>query len=234
MACVGPNRTDGSKRTLIRPVTRVTGICCEKRVFLALRNFIGNKPAVSSSHAPHVPIPLHMLRHNHSAPVWLFSFVDLAFLLLIAFTQIGPEADASDLVIGQIDVPQIKSAAAPLTANEAWASWQLRVHPLARNDQEGESRAPFELIEPGVATAPGATEKPPITIDATELAAHLQLLRSRQLGKPVLAPHRDSLSEDLLIAVGLLEDVWIGDRSVTVIPGHSVASSPAIGDLERQ
>ena len=175
-----------------------------------------------------------MLRHNNNAPVWLFSFVDLAFLLLIAFTQIGPEAAATNLVVGQIEVPQINSSAAPLTASEARASWQLRVHPLARSDEEGEARTPFELVEPGLADAPEADGPNTKQIDAEELIARLQLLRERQLGKPVLAPHRDSRSEDLLIAVGLLEEVWLGDRRVTVLPGNPVASDRTAIDLERQ
>lgn len=175
-----------------------------------------------------------MLRHNNSAPVWLFSFVDLAFLLLIAFTQIGPEADANGLLVGQIEIPQINSSAAPLAASEAQANWQLRVHPLARSDEESQARAPFELVEPGLDHARDAEGHDAQQIDATELAARLLLLRERRFGKPVLAPHRDSRSEDLLIAVGLLEEAWLGDRKVTVIPGSSVASGRFVDDLERR
>ncbi len=68
-----------------------------------------------------------MLRHNSSAPIWLFSFVDLAFLLLIAFTQIGPEVDAADLTIGQIEMPQlakIDSPASPLEGSRSATTWQ--------------------------------------------------------------------------------------------------------------
>jgi hypothetical protein len=175
-----------------------------------------------------------MLRHNNSAPVWLFSFVDLAFLLLIAFTQISPESDTSDLIIGQLTVPQIISSAAPLTSNQSSAAWQLRVHPLVRNEGEVRDRTPFELIEPRQGnTVPRDADKDR-RIDASELTDRLQLLRDRKLARPVLAPHRDSRSEDLLIAVGLLEEVWQGDRRVTVIPGNPVASGPASDDPARQ
>ncbi len=170
-----------------------------------------------------------MLRHNHSAPVWLFSFVDLAFLLLIAFTQIGPENEANDLIIGQIDVPQINSPAAALPADLARTSWKLRVHPLVRNEDDT-IRAPYELIEPGPGGTADLDGQKADQIDAVELTARLQLLRKRHLGKPILAPHRDSRSEDLLIAVGLLEEVWLGDRKVTVIPGNSVAAAPPTVD----
>jgi hypothetical protein len=71
-------------------------------------------------------------------------------------------------------------------------------------------------------------------IDATELASHLRLLHDRQLDKPILAPHRDSRSEDLLVAVGLLQNVWQTQRAVAVVPGNAVASGPGSDDPERR
>jgi hypothetical protein len=90
-----------------------------------------------------------MSRHQDSAPVWLFSFVDLAFLLLIAFTQIGPEVDSNTLTVGLIELPEINSEAKPLGASEAEASWQLRIYPPAAGTDATAQRTPFELLEPG-------------------------------------------------------------------------------------
>ena len=46
------------------------------------------------------------------APAWLFSFVDLAFLMLIAMTQLaGDVAQAPDL--GEMIVPSINEQSAP-------------------------------------------------------------------------------------------------------------------------
>lgn len=188
-----------------------------------------------------------MLRHDRSAPIWLFSFVDLAFLLLIAFTQIGPRVDAIDPALGQIEIPQlaeIESPVSQLERSKLAPLWQLRVYPIAPGDSNAGARAPFELIEPGsearVASEqradPKASNSPRKArpIDATELASQLRLLRDRELEKPILAPHRDSRSEDLLIAVGLLQEVWQTNRAVAVVPGRrAVTSGPRGGIPER-
>lgn len=158
-----------------------------------------------------------MLRHERNAPIWLFSFVDLAFLLLIAFTQIGPLPEAGPVLpaIGEIEIPRLETPAAPMASGEDPIRWQLRVHP---KDASGDGSAEvFELVETG---RPGAR------IDATDLASRLELIHDRSATKPILAPHRDSRSEDLLVAVGLLEMVWKGQRTVAVQPGAEVAAGP--------
>lgn len=163
-----------------------------------------------------------MLRHEKSAPIWLFSFVDLAFLLLIAFTQIGSEIDPDALDVAQLEIPRIESDGEPLAGSSVAGVWQLRVLPLAAGEPADESRAPFELVEPGVASD---VSRP---IGVGELASQLDLLRDRRAEKPLLAPHRDSRSEDLLVAVGLLEDTWQSDRSVAVVPRPAVATGPDV------
>ncbi|HEB90798.1 MAG TPA: hypothetical protein ENI85_14590 [Deltaproteobacteria bacterium] len=177
-----------------------------------------------------------MLRYEKSAPIWLFSFVDLAFLLLIAFTQIGPETEGPPLELGELEIPRIHGPAPPLERDAAAAGWQLRVYPVDHERPREVPRTPFALTLPGTNAAPGPAPKPsPPTagsdsftaaLDATELAAHLRLLRDRGMGRPILAPHRDSRSEDLLIAVGLIEEIWEGGRTVAVAPGPAVASGP--------
>jgi len=154
-----------------------------------------------------------MLRHERNAPIWLFSFVDLAFLLLIAFTQIDPAPQADPLLpaIGEIEIPRLETPATPMAGGEDAIRWQLRVHPT------DVSADVFELVE---------TDRPGKRIDAAVLASRLELLHDRSAAKPILAPHRDSRSEDLLIAVGLLETVWKTERTVAVRPGPAVASGP--------
>ena len=49
-----------------------------------------------------------MFQGEFSAPAWLFSFVDLAFLMLIAMTQLG-DMRGYDLDLGEIVVPRIQS-----------------------------------------------------------------------------------------------------------------------------
>ncbi|MFK7895727.1 MAG: hypothetical protein AB8G23_07830 [Myxococcota bacterium] len=172
-----------------------------------------------------------MLRHEKSAPIWLFSFVDLAFLLLIAFTQIGQDTDPLDLDVAEIEIPRIGGVSDALTREPTATPWQLRIHPTALLDASGSelsNRTPFELIEPGRRGASSGDEAGFSLVSAEDLAAHLELLRTRQTPRPNLAPHRDSRAEDLLVAVDLLEDVWQAGRGVTVTPTQpDVASSAA-------
>lgn len=162
-----------------------------------------------------------MLRHDKSAPIWLFSFVDLAFLLLIAFTQVGlPKAEAAVEIV-ELEVPRIHGRGRPAVTPAAGPVWQLRVHPSSSAERP---EAPFQLIEPGLPS--NAAASPPF-VEASELEARLRLLRERETRKPVIAPHRDSRSEDLLMAVSLLEEVWQSTRTVAVRPGPDVASAPA-------
>ena len=79
-------------------------------------------------------------QHETSSHAWLFSFVDLAFLLLMVMSQLAdPNAGPP---LGEIIVPEINAPDARPVRVAARASWQLRVHP----PQEG--FAPFELSRP--------------------------------------------------------------------------------------
>ena len=72
-----------------------------------------------------------------NAPSWLFSFVDLAFLMVIAMTQV---ANPGAIDLGELIVPRIASEqteAAPAAARDGW---QLRVHPPS------EAEGPFQLV----------------------------------------------------------------------------------------
>ena len=159
-----------------------------------------------------------MLRHDKTAPIWLFSFVDLAFLLLIAFTQIGLPASTDPVEIVELEIPRIHGRGRPPAPDASGPTWQLRIHPAAGPEA---TSGPFQLVEPGT-PSPSSTDA--TYVAASELEAQLRVLRDRESRKPVLAPHRDSRSEDLLMAVSLLEDVWQAQRTVAVRPGPDVAA----------
>ncbi|MCG8588467.1 MAG: hypothetical protein MJE66_04180 [Proteobacteria bacterium] len=137
-----------------------------------------------------------------SAPAWLFSFVDLAFLLLIAMTQIGG-TDAPEL--GEIIVPRIHGETAQDLSPGAAQVWQLRIHP-----PDVEAAGPFELI-------PGNDARGE-RLDSEALAVALASLRDDGADKPLLAPHEDSRSRDLLDAVDRIEEFWPNRRRATVAP----------------
>ena len=140
-----------------------------------------------------------------NAPSWLFSFVDLAFLLLIAMTQMagdpGPE-------LGEIVVPRLDSAAIADLPPDSTDAWQLRVHP------PDEAASPFELLR----AAAGVPEDPAARLDAAGLRERLTGLSEAGESKPLLAPHEDSRTRDMLAAVGLIEEFWPTRRRATVAP----------------
>ena len=140
-----------------------------------------------------------MQRHERSAPIWLFSFVDLAFLLLIAFTQIGGGDVRSNGPVVQVELASLHDSTAQAAGNTPTARWRLQV---AAASERGES-TPFLLLEPdATAGAPSAA------IGASDLSAHLRILGDRGLDRPVLLPHPEARAEDLLVAVDLVDDVW--------------------------
>lgn len=139
---------------------------------------------------------------SHSdTPAWLFSFVDLAFLILLAMTQLGSMDDQKSINLGEIVVPKIGSESGAQPLAESYAGLQLRVYP------PGDEQPPFELVVPNVS---------PTRIGKTELRARLVNAYNAGQQRPLLAPHADSRSEDLLVAVGLVEDIWPSNRRATV------------------
>ncbi|MBY0400378.1 hypothetical protein K2X89_08795 [Myxococcota bacterium] len=165
-----------------------------------------------------------MKRRERSAPIWLFSFVDLAFLLLIAFTQLAPDPEQARAELAELELPRIEAVEPVANASPGAPRWQIRVLPVAASDDPAVARTPFELIEPG-ANAGAAGEAAAIAVGADELASRLALIRDRAQPRPILAPHRDARSEDLLVAVALLERVWQNDRGVTVEPMPAIAAN---------
>ena len=139
---------------------------------------------------------------SHSdTPAWLFSFVDLAFLILLAMTQLGSMDDQKSINLGEIVVPKIGSEAGAEPMAESYAGLQLRVYP------PGDDLPPFELIVPnGV----------PTRLSKDQLRNSLMRAYNGGQQRPLLAPHADSRSEDLLLAVGLVEDIWPSNRRATV------------------
>lgn len=143
-----------------------------------------------------------MAQDDGGAPPWLFSFVDLAFLLLIAMTQLAADP-SDDLDLGDIIVPRIRQESTGELPTGASQVWQLRVHPP---DDFG--TPPFELL------GPEQTEGSPLDVEA--LREGLLVLQQTSEEKPLLAPHEDSRSQDLLDAVALIEELWPGRRRATV------------------
>jgi hypothetical protein len=144
---------------------------------------------------------------THHAPVWLFSFVDLAFLLLIAMTQLD-EGRELMVQLGELVVPRIHASAEGMPSSAA-ARWQLRVHPTSEPPAP-----PFELVLP----TPENADAPSDRLEPAALRERLTSLKASGALRPILAPHADSRSQDLLDALGILEEVWPDRRRATVAP----------------
>lgn len=145
------------------------------------------------------------------APAWLFSFVDLAFLMLIAMTLVAAEkAGAPD--IGEMAIPRIgEEASRELAGGMAGEFWQLRVHPPSLYD-DGTLEPPFELL----LSAGGAGREAGELVDKDALRERLVAIQRRGARKPLLAPHEDSRSQDMLDAAALIEEYWPSPRRALV------------------
>jgi len=148
-----------------------------------------------------------MNQTDSSTPAWLFSFVDLAFLMLIAMTQIAPDPGAKIPNLGEMIVPRVTAAAATELGNVAAESWQLRVYP-----PEEAALSPYQLVRflEGVAQNEGTR------IVYEDLRVELLGLKNDRGIKPMLAPHEDSRSQDMFEAAALLEEMWPGRRRAAV------------------
>jgi hypothetical protein len=135
-----------------------------------------------------------------SAPAWLFSFVDLAFLILIAMTQIS-DLDGGKRPLRELVVPKVEADGAAELPSQSAALWQLRIHPREAG------ATPFELADPA-----GKLER----ADVAKLRTRLDTLQASGEDRPIVAPHPDSRSEDLLEAVGLVEERWPSRRRAIV------------------
>lgn len=141
-----------------------------------------------------------MAAPSGNAPAWLFAFVDLAFLMLLGMTQLASNPNAPEL--GEMPVPRIGGELPTDLPSAAGDLWQLRVHPRAFAQDD-----PFELV---------SQQAGGDRMDAASLRARLAALHDVRAGKPLLAPHADSRSEDFLEAVDLVEEVWPSRRRATV------------------
>lgn len=151
------------------------------------------------------------------APAWLFSFVDLAFLMLIAMTQLAPDPGARIPDLGEMIVPKVGGSASTEMGSTATEVWQLRVHPPAppsvgADDVEENVVSPWELVR----VQDGRTLDEGQRLAAEELRDRLATLKVERGLKPMLAPHQDSRSQDMLEAAALLEELWPGRRRAAV------------------
>ena len=147
-----------------------------------------------------------------NAPSWLFSFVDLAFLSLIVMTQMASNVDTATPDLGDMVVPSLGEKQTSALSAGAVDLWQLRVYPPGVLEEP-----PFALMPAQV--DPDQAEAERIAVE--ELRLQLAVFQREDRSKPLLAPHRDSRSQDLLDAAALIEEFWPERRRVVVARNSS-------------
>lgn len=146
--------------------------------------------------------------YSGNAPSWLFSFVDLAFLSLIAMTQLTSDVKTSAPELGDLVVPRLGENSSRALSPSAAKLWQLRIYPPS---EDGTS--PFALISAADVRSDDAVVD---RISMEELRDLLGQFQREHRGKPLLAPHQNSRSQDLLQAAALIEEFWPGRRRALV------------------
>lgn len=145
---------------------------------------------------------------------WLFSFTDIAFLLLLVYTQLA-RMSSSDNPVAEMRLP------APMVAKNPELSLMKADKDYRQLLVEKHSDRPYRLTRIIRGNEASRSE----AMNYEELAAALQtILKERKGGpRPVVVPLPESFSSDLLQATALVGKYWSEPGSAVV---HTERSEP--------
>jgi hypothetical protein len=150
---------------------------------------------------------------------WLFSFTDLAFLLLISLSLIPSAPDNITIKLAEMDVPVVPEHGRMDPLAKVRETWELQVYALSEKHP-----TPYRLIRVGVGKNVGQDDERILTKE--ELLPALIDLKKRNI-RPMLLPEKKSLSQDFLYAAGVLAKVWTdGTRAVVQTETEGGESAP--------
>lgn len=139
--------------------------------------------------------------------IWLFSFADLAFLLLIAFTQ-ASTIGKKPVHIGEMTIPKVVDAPSISRLNQPTVSYQIRV--LKPTIPETFA---YQLV---TVTGENVVEDEAL-MTAQSLRDRLTTMKLEGKSRPMLVPDHFSLSKDTLMAMALIEKVYDdSEKRVTI------------------
>jgi len=138
---------------------------------------------------------------NH---VWLFAFADLAFLLLIAFTQVPLGVTFEEMVIPEVNPD---SHYEPL--NTRVQSVELRIHKVSEEEPN-----PFQLV----LYLDNGGKSFGKRISKEELEGSLRAIAQEGKSQPFIVPDERSFTKDLVWAMSLVRMIWETGTKVTVRP----------------
>lgn len=138
---------------------------------------------------------------------WLFSFTDVAFLLLLVWTQLARlNSDAAPVAEMQLPAPVVASNPdlAALKTSKDYRQVLVDKH----------SDHPFRLTH--IIKGNEVSRSAPMTL--AELDAALRTAFSERQGapRPVVVPLPESFSSDLLQATALVSKLWHGNSGAVV------------------
>ena len=141
--------------------------------------------------------------------IWLFAFADLAFLLLISFTQI-PNTRLQKIPLPK--VPQKNGEALMVNVATSMKLFIFESDPTATEGAASSTASkPFQL-----ATFQGATKTAETPrMGEAQLVPALKARFEPALAGPVLWPHPSARAEDLLTAYVCIQQVW-QDQEVVI------------------
>lgn len=148
------------------------------------------------------------LKQNHA---WLFTFTDLAFLLLISLSMIPSAPDDVTLHFSEMDVPSVPANPNLSPIRKSREVWTLHVY----GGKPDTHPTPFKLVR--VSNVQGSST--PLYaqyLQRDELLGELELLKARNI-QPVLLPSKTSLTQDFLFAAGAIARAWDSTRSNAIV-----------------
>lgn len=143
--------------------------------------------------------------------IWLFAFADLAFLLLISFTQI-PNTRLQKIPLPK--VPQKNGEALMARAQTSMKLFIFAADPPETGKSEPRTVSrPFQLVTFQGATKTAETPR----LEEAQLVPALKERFEPDLAGPVVWPHPSARAEDLLTAYVCIQQVWLDQEVVIAV-----------------
>lgn len=136
---------------------------------------------------------------------WLFSFTDVAFLLLLVWTQLA-RLNTANTPVAEMQLP------APVVANHPELTALKATKDYRQVLIEKHSDRPYLVTR--IVNGNEVSRSDPMNF--AELGAALQVVFSERQTRPVVVPLPESFSSDLLQAAALVSKLWHEKGSAVV------------------
>lgn len=139
---------------------------------------------------------------------WLFSFTDVAFLLLLVWTQLARMND-NTTPVAEMKLP------APVVSKHPELTTMKTERDYRQVLVEKHSDTPYRLTR--IIRGNEASRSDPMNFE--QLTAALQVVYNEQKGapRPVVVPLPESFSSDLLQSAALVSKLWSLDKGSAVV-----------------